>query len=119
VALFPESGDDGAKLVSGGSMRFLLPLLALPLASCSAIAESRIASALTDAGLSEPVSECMAERMVDRLSWDQLRSLSRLSEERKSKKMSLPEFLHHYRAALDPEVYAVVTRAGLGCALTA
>lgn len=100
-------------------MRFLLAALAMMVASCSAVAENRITSALTDAGLSEPVSECIAGRMVDRLSWDQLRSLSRLSEGRKGRKMSLPKFLHHYRAALDPEVYAVITRAGLGCALTA
>jgi hypothetical protein len=100
-------------------MRILLPALALALASCSAVAESRIKSALTDAGLSESLSECMAERMVNKLSSDQLRSLGRLSEDSKKQKMNLPEFLIQYRAALDPEVYAVITRAGLGCALTA
>ncbi|QAY76941.1 hypothetical protein [Sphingosinicella sp. BN140058] len=100
-------------------MRILLPALALLLASCSTVAENRISSALTDAGLSEKVSECIAERMVDRLSWDQLRSLGRLSEERTKTKMNLAEFLHHYRGALDPEVYAVMTRAGVSCALTA
>jgi hypothetical protein len=103
----------------GQSMRILFAAVALLLVSCSTVAENRITTALTDAGLSEPVAECIAERMVDRLSWDQLRSLSALSEERRGKKLSLPEFLHQYGASLDPEVYAVMTRAGVSCALTA
>ena len=73
------------------------------LASCSTVAENRIESALTDAGLSQPVAECIAGRMVDRLSWDQLRALGRLSEGSQNKNMSLAEFLRHYQAALDPE----------------
>ena len=100
-------------------MRILFAAVAVLLVSCSTVAENRITTALTDAGLSEPVAECIAERMVDRLSWDQLRGLSALSDERRGKKLSLLEFLHHYRAALDPEVYAVMTRAGVRCALTA
>jgi hypothetical protein len=100
-------------------MRILLPAFALCLGSCSTVAENRITSALTDAGLSEKLSECIAERMVDRLSWDQLRSLGRLSDGAARKKKSLPEFLNHYQGVLDPEVYSVMTRAGVSCALKA
>lgn len=53
---------------------------ALALAACGAVAESRITTALTDAGLSKPVSNCIADRMVDKLSLDQLRSISRLKD---------------------------------------
>ena len=44
---------------------FLAPLL---LAGCvQAIAESRVRSALSEAGLNDRVSDCMAGRMVDRV----------------------------------------------------
>lgn len=32
--------------------------------------------------------------------------------------MSIGEFLIKHRGDLDPEVYAVIARAGVGCALT-
>jgi hypothetical protein len=43
-------------------MRFPLLLALLPLAACSQPFEGRIADRLTEAGLSRPMSECMAER---------------------------------------------------------
>ena len=45
----------------------LVPIVALALAGC-ATPETRIRTALTEAGLSKPVASCMADRMVDRLS---------------------------------------------------
>lgn len=97
-----------------------LAIAAAGLAGCSLYAESRVRSALVEAGLSPPMAECIAERMVDRLSNDQLRSLGRLGELRKDGPggMSSREFLSRYRGALDPEVYAVLARAGIGCAIT-
>ena len=61
-------------------IRLALPLCAaLLLTGCiEKIAESRVKSALLDAGLSERNSSCMAERMVDRLSISQLRKLENL-----------------------------------------
>ena len=93
---------------------------ALALAACGAVAESRITTALTDAGLSKPVSNCIADRMVDKLSLDQLRSISRLKDKSgdRPSEMSIGEFLIKHRGDLDPEVYAVIARAGVGCALT-
>lgn len=105
-------------MVSRGSLFALLAVLALP--GCGQYYESRVRSALMDAGLSRPMAQCMAERMVDRLSTDQLQSLGRLGEMRKGESggMTSGQFLDRYRRALDPEVYQVLARAGIGCALT-
>jgi hypothetical protein len=98
-----------------------LILIALPLIALSACAtpESRVRSALLNAGLSKPVSTCMAQRMVDRLSLGQLQRLSRLSELRDSRirDLTVGEFLKKTRALGDPEIFAVVSTAGLGCAI--
>ncbi|MFN3387809.1 MAG: hypothetical protein ACK40O_02690 [Allosphingosinicella sp.] len=93
--------------------------LSLALGACAHSYESRIRSNLMDAGLSRSVAGCVAERMVDRLSRDQLHSIARLgkSTDRNLRDMTLGQFLRHYRAALDPEVYGVMTRAGVGCAI--
>ena len=54
-------------------------LAAASLAGCGeGIARGRIRAALVDAGLQPQPSECMAERMVDRLSMAQLRKLEAL-----------------------------------------
>jgi hypothetical protein len=91
----------------------------LALAACAHNYESRIRSNLVDAGLSRSVAGCVAERMVDRLSTRQLDSLARLGRgsNRSLGDMTLNQFLRQYRAALDPEVYEVLTRAGIGCAI--
>lgn len=92
---------------------------ALAASACAPVYESRIRSSLVDAGLSRSVAGCMAERMVDRLSTAQLNDLARATRgsSRKIRDMTLSQFLRHYRAALDPEIYEVLTRAGLGCAI--
>ena len=100
-------------------MRLILvatPLLAL---SACATPESRVRTALLDAGLSRPVSTCMAQRMVDRLSLGQLQKLSRLSALRDTKigNLTVGEFLKKTRALGDPEIRTVDTTAGLGCAI--
>lgn len=91
---------------------------ALTLASCAPAYESRLRTSLMDAGLSERMAGCMAERMVDRLSTAQLRSLSRLGwlKDRDIGEMRVDEFLRRLESAVDPAVYAAITRAGLGCA---
>ena len=95
---------------------FALPLLAL---SACATPESRVRTALLNAGLSKPVSTCMAQRMVDRLSLGQLQKLSRLADLRDTKisNLTVGEFLKKTRGLGDPEIFAVVTTAGLGCAI--
>jgi hypothetical protein len=88
-------------------------------AGCAHNYESRIRSNLVEAGLSRSVADCVAERMTDRLSNRQLDSLARLGRgsNRPLGEMSLNQFLRQYEAVLDPEVYSVLTRAGIGCAI--
>ena len=95
---------------------FALPFLAL---SACATPESRVRTALLNAGLSKPVSTCMAQRMVDRLSLGQLQKLSRLSALRDTKisNLTVREFLEKTRGVGDPEIVTVVTTAGHGCAI--
>jgi hypothetical protein len=94
----------------------IIPLIAL---SACATPESRVRTALLNAGLSRPVSACMAQRMVDRLSLGQLQRLSRLSALRDTKigNLTVGEFLKKTRALGDPEILTVVTTAGIGCAI--
>jgi len=94
--------------------------LTLPLAACTSVGpEAKVRNALLDAGLSHRMAECMAERMVDRLSIPQLRRLNSLAKLPKKDvgNMTVDEFLYRTRALEDPEIFAVVSRAGLGCAI--
>jgi hypothetical protein len=99
--------------------RFSVLIAALALGACAAAYEAKVRSSLVDAGLSPRMAGCMADRMVDRLSRRQLESLGRLAglEGRDIGAMSIEEFLRRSRALLDPEIYLVLTRAGLGCTL--
>lgn len=104
-------------------MRFVAMSAAFALLSACASPspETRIRTALMDAGLDRPVASCMAERLVDRLSIGQLRKLSSLSKlrERDLRVMTVEEFLHRTRALGDPQILRVVTSAGIGCAIAA
>lgn len=71
------------------------------------------------AGLSAPVSACMADRMVDRLSLGQLNKLTGLGKLRKRKAgdVTINEFVQQTRALQDPEIVGVVTSSGVICAV--
>ena len=92
----------------------------LALSAC-ATPETRVRTALTDAGLSQPIAACMADRMVDRLSLIQLNKLSGLKKMRGQdmRKLSVDEFLKRTRSLQDPEILSVVTSSGLICAVKA
>lgn len=80
------------------------------------IAEGRVRSALTDAGLEPRHADCMAERMVDRLTIEQLRKLERLKarEGERNSGLSLAQYVERVRRVGDAEVIAVTaTSAGL------
>ena len=100
-------------------MKKLIVASALLALSACATPETRVRTALMDAGLSKPVSRCMAQRMVDRLSLGQLQKLSRLGALRDTKihNLTVGEFLRQTRALGDPEILTVVTTAGVGCAI--
>lgn len=96
-------------------------ILLLSLVAGCATPETRVRTALTDAGLSEPVAACMADRMVDRLSLIQLNRLSGLKKLRgqNMRKITVDEFLKRTRSLQDPEILGVVTSSGLICAVKA
>jgi hypothetical protein len=100
-------------------MRLILAALPLLALSACATPETRVRTALVEAGLPRPMASCMAQRMVDRLSLGQLQKLSRLSDisEAQFGQLSVNELLRRTRALGDPEILTVVTTAGLGCAI--
>jgi hypothetical protein len=96
-------------------------LLPLALAACAQPFEGRVASRLTEAGLSRPMAECMARRWVDRLSVAQLAKISGLSEElgrdRSQGRLTVGRFIDRVRGLEDPEIVEVVTTSSVACAL--
>ena len=97
----------------------LLPLLAF--AACAQPFEGRVANRLHEAGLSRPMSECMAKRWVDRLSVFQLRKIQGLTEdlkrERSEGRLTVVRLIDRVRAMDDPEILEVVSTSAARCAL--
>jgi hypothetical protein len=98
--------------------------LGLLIATCALLSgcatpETRIRTALIDAGLSKPVAGCMAGRMVDRLSLLQLNKLRGLGKlkDKKASQISIEEFVKRTKALQDPEILGVVSSSGVICAL--
>ena len=81
----------------------LVALIALALSAC-ATPETRVRTALMNAGLSQPIAACMADRMVDRLSLIQLNKLSGLKKLRGQdmRKITVEDFLKRTRSLQDP-----------------
>lgn len=98
----------------------LVAVSVLALSAC-ATPETRVRTALMDAGLSKPIASCMADRMVDRLSLIQLNKLSGLKKLRNKdvRKLSVDEFLKRTKSLQDPEILGVVNSSGLICAVKA
>lgn len=92
-------------------------LLLLP-GCVQTIAESRVRSALVDAGLGERNANCMAERMVDRLTLDQLRRLERLKARagERDTDLSLADYVARVRRVGDAEVISVTASSAALCA---
>lgn len=101
-------------------MRRLLPLILIAGLSGCATPETRLRTGLSDAGLSQRQSACMAERMIGKLSLIQLRRMSSLGNLKRERigEMTVERFLHNVRALNDPEILAITTRAALGCAIS-
>jgi hypothetical protein len=100
----------------------LLPVLAtLCLLAACATPETQIRTALTDSGLSKPMSGCMSKRMARELSLGQLLKLRSLGSLKGQKlgSLTIGEYLRRARALGDPEILKIVTSAGIGCSLTA
>jgi len=102
-------------------MKRLIAIASVLALSACATPETRVRTALMDAGLSKPIASCMADRMVDRLSLIQLNRLSGLKKLRGQdmRKLSVEEFLRRTRSLQDPEILGVVSSSGLICAVKA
>jgi uncharacterized lipoprotein YmbA len=98
----------------------LVTFVALALSAC-ATPETRVRTALMDAGLPRPIAACMADRMVDRLSLVQLNKLSGLKKLRGQdmRRVTVADFLKRTRSLQDPEILGVVSSSGLICAIKA
>ncbi len=97
-----------------------LPLIAA-LAACAQPFEGRVATRLSEAGLSRPMADCMASRWVGRLNLLQLQKISALSEdlaqERSQGGLTVVRYLERVRAVNDPEIFQVVSSSTVACAL--
>lgn len=99
--------------------RIILMMTALSALAACATPEIRVRNGLISAGLSAPISACMADRMVDRLSLGQLKKLNDLGKLRKREPgdVTVKEFVKQTRSLQDPEIVGVVTSSGLICAV--
>ena len=90
----------------------LTMVVLLACAGCvETIAESRVRSALVEAGLSSSDANCMARRMVDRLTIAQLRKLEALEGDRQT----LDEYVEAVRQVGDAETLAVTASSAVLC----
>lgn len=93
-------------------MILLTPVLALSACSPSKLAYGQVKSAMMEAGLSEPNSACMANRMTDRLTLPQLQKLKQL----KGEKRSLFDYVAAVRRVGDTEAIEVTATSAALCA---
>ncbi|WP_253190381.1 hypothetical protein [Sphingomonas sp. LM7] len=92
---------------------YLAPLAALLLAGC-AVPEARLRAGLIRSGLPKPLSACMAQRMVDRLSLKQLMRIADLPYAGGAE--SVDQFLHRVRALGDAQILGVTSSSAALCA---
>jgi hypothetical protein len=95
---------------------FPILFLALTVSACS-FPEARLRAGLVEAGLSEPLATCMADRMVRRLSLMQLRRIADLRQAGRA--ANLAEFLHRVRSLRDPEIWMVTSSSAAICTASA
>jgi hypothetical protein len=93
--------------------------LALIVGACATTKESRVRTALLEAGMPEPMAQCMAEPLGRDLSVTQLRSLQRVAKMANTAPRALTQqqVLNILKRDLDPETVGVVVHAGVGCFL--
>ena len=81
--------------------------------------ESRMKAAFVEAGVEEPIAECMASRLADGLSYRQLWSLSTLSifRDRPAADLTIGEFVDATRGLRDREILMLAGRSAAVCTL--
>ena len=93
------------------AIRLILGVTALSALAGCATPETRVRNGLMSAGLSAPISACMADRMVDRLN-----GLGKLKKQ-KPGDVTFNEFVKRTRSLQDAEIVGVVTSSGVVCAV--
>lgn len=96
----------------------LCPLALLATGCVQTIAEGRVKTALLDAGVPPGDADCMSQRMVDRLTIEQLRKLEGLKarDGEAERPATLAEFVTRVRRVGDDEVVAVTASSAALCA---
>jgi hypothetical protein len=89
----------------------LFAVLLLSACTPSKLAYGEVKSALVEAGLSQANSECMADRMTDKLSLRQLMKLRSL----KGRKRSIPDYVAAVRKVGDAQVVTVTATSAALC----
>ena len=101
---------------------WIVPMaVALAIGACAS-PEVRISQKLMDYGFDRSTATCVGSELDDRLSNRQLRTLADLitglqRDGRDIRSMTIRELADHVRRSGDPELLAVLTRAGIGCAV--
>ena len=83
------------------------------------VTQSRVRTSLVEAGVPEPLADCMSPRMVDRLSLNQLRKLERIraEEDELAVPLSAQQAIARLQRVDDREAVQVVAGAAAGCTL--
>ena len=91
-------------------------LAALALAGCMTLSKTE---RVREAGVPPRMASCMADRLVAKLSDDELRELAHVAKlpRQDAGAMSIGEIEERVRAIGDPHIVKVVTRSGIGCAI--
>lgn len=100
--------------------RVAILTLALLASACSTISpEAKVRKKLVDAGVRPELADCMAGKLVRKLSNDELHQLGRVAKlpGEHPGHMSFDELGNRLQALNDPHIVSVVTRVGLGCAI--
>jgi hypothetical protein len=101
---------------------WILPLAVVATIAACASPEHRISQKLMDYGFDRSTATCVGDELEDRLSSRQLTTLADLvtdlsREGRDVRNMTVRELAERVRRTGDPELLAVLTRAGIGCAV--
>lgn len=95
-------------------------IVAAALSGCIGLSKTeRVRTALLQAGVPPRMASCMADRLVERLSDDELRQLGHIAKlpHQDVGGMSLREVEERVSAIGDPHIVKVVTKSGIGCAI--
>jgi hypothetical protein len=101
-------------------MKRLAILSLVLLAGCSTLSpEARVRQKLVDAGLRPEMADCMAGKLVRKLSDDELHQLAQVAKlpREHAGHVGFDELSERLQAVGDPHIVSVVTRVGLGCAI--